>query len=212
MSNIVNANGISIQSLDEILTDLTNGYKNIYGDDANVDPDSPDGQMLNIYALSKKDVLDLIVSVYNNFNPDNAIGRSLDARCAINGIVRRGGTFTFTPIEVTVDRALTLSGLDSGIDDESAKGFAIADSSGNKFYLAQTEVFAVATTVLLSFRAQYSGKVETTPNDITTIVDTVLGVVSVNNPSAASSVGRATGSGSKTSASSPTTTRPSSKR
>ena len=37
MPNQIDSNGIQIQTLQDILNDLTTGFKQIYGDDINVD-------------------------------------------------------------------------------------------------------------------------------------------------------------------------------
>ena len=46
----IDANGFKAESFTEILTRLSNGFKNIYGQDINLDQDSPDGQQLGIQA------------------------------------------------------------------------------------------------------------------------------------------------------------------
>ena len=45
-------------------------------------------------------------------DPDQAQGRVLDQRIAINGLERKGGTYTVTPVNITVDREVSLVGLD----------------------------------------------------------------------------------------------------
>lgn len=187
MPNIIDANGITTQTTAEIVAEVTEGMQGIYGTDINVAPNSPDGQMINIIAQAKSDTLDFITQAYNSFDPDLAIGRQLDQRCAINGVIRKPGTYTLTNVEVTTDRALTLTGL-SEVDAPS-DAFTVSDAAGHLFYLQDTEVIASGGTYTLSFRAADIGAVLTTPNTITTITTITLGVVSVNNPDAATSTG-----------------------
>jgi uncharacterized phage protein gp47/JayE len=159
----------------------------IYGPNINVDPNSPDGQLINIFAQAAVDLEELLAQIYSSFDPDQAIGRVLDARCAINGVVRQAGTYTQQPVTVTVDRAITIAGLDTAPDAP----FTVSDSAGNRFLLVSTYSFGGAGNASLAFRAEKLGPIQTTLNTITTIVSVTLGIVSVNNPLVASQVGTA---------------------
>ncbi len=128
---------------------------------------------------------ELIAAVNAMFDPDQAVGTILDARCSINGVVRKGATYTMQAVSVTVTQALTLAGLDT------SNPFTVADSSGNLFYLVTSYSFGGAGTQSLVFRAAQIGAVLTTIGTITNVVTPQIGVASVNNPLAASSVGLA---------------------
>ena len=117
--------------------------------------------------------------MYTSFDPDQAVGTVLDQRCAIKGIQRKAGTYTYVIVNVTTDRSVTLAGLDQNSAEDS---YTISDSEGNKFVLASTANLLTGTTAL-RFRAYNIGKVEVLPNTITVPVTIILGVVSVNNPS-----------------------------
>jgi len=182
MPNQVTAAGLTVKTIDEIVTFLTDALKAIYGDDINVDPDSPDGQWINTIAQMAVDNLELQVQIYNSFDPDQAPGVILDQRVALNGLMRLGGTFTITPVTVVTDRALSLAGLDAEVDNPDGTGFTVQDDEGNQFILVDSEVIPSAGSYSLAFRAKNPGAVETVPNTITTPVTIVLGVVSVNNP------------------------------
>ena len=191
MPNSIDVNGIQILTLAQIIDQILNGtaqypgYYQIYGADINVGPNTPDGQQINIYAQSAEDILEFIRQVYNSFDPDVAIGRVLDQRCAINGVVRRGATYTQTMIDVTVTGALTLAGLDTN----PTAPFTISDASGNQFQLVTAHSFSGSGTTSLLFQAAVLGAVQTTPNTITQIVTVTLGVSAVNNPAATTVLG-----------------------
>lgn len=181
MSDSFDDNGLQVATRPELVESLTQDYQSIYGDDINVDQSSPDGQTLNIFAQGGVDVRELLMQIYNSFDPDNCSGRVLDSRCAINNIFRKGGTFTTVAIDVTVDRAVTLNGLDDNYNDPNATGYTIQDNAGNQFILVSTQTLQSGTTRVL-FRSKEIGAVQTTLNTITIPVTIVLGVVSVNNP------------------------------
>lgn len=179
MPNTLDENGLQIKSFNEVKEDLTTGFRNIYGNDINVDSNSPDGQLINILAQAVIDLLELIQQVYNSFDPDLAIGTTLDERVALNNIKRKGGTYSYTNIDVTTTASCTLNGLNT-VDAENA--FTVSDNQGNQWVLAATQTPAAAGTYTYSFRAKEIGAVESLPNTITTIVTSVVGVSGVNNP------------------------------
>ena len=117
MPNLIDANGLTVKTLSEIVTQLKADFQSIYGADINLDSDTPDGQMLNIFAQAIIDIEDLLVQIYNGFDPDYAIGKTLDMRAAINGVIRLAGTNTLTNITVVTDRALNLVGYDDYLID-----------------------------------------------------------------------------------------------
>ena len=181
MSDNFDDTGLQVATRPELVEELTQDYQGIYGEDINIDQSSPDGQVINIFAQGGTDIRELLMQTYNSFDPDNCSGRVLDSRCSINNIFRKGGTFTTVPIDVTVDRTVTLEGLDDNYNDPNATGYTIQDAAGNQFILVSTQTLQSGTTRVL-FRAKEIGAVQTTLNTITTPVTIVLGVVSVNNP------------------------------
>lgn len=186
MPNSIDNTGLTLKTNQELVDDVTAKLKLIYGDDISLASNSPDGQLLRIFLQVVTDMLEMVRSVYNSFDPDQASGAILDQRVAINGIARTAGTYTLAPVSVTVDRAMTLYGLD---DTGGNTLFTVADGSGNQFYLQATYVFGAAGTASLTFRAKDVGAVEVLQNTITNLVSIILGVTAVNNPLAATSIG-----------------------
>lgn len=191
MPNTIDQTGLTIKSRAEIIAALLNGEGGyagllaIYGPNINVGPNSPDGALLNILAQVATDQEELIAAVNAAFDPDQATGTILDARCAINGVIRQGATYTYQNVDVTVTQALTLPGLDT------SNPFTVADSNGNQFQLVTSYSFSGAGTTALTFRAAQVGPVLTTIGTITNIVTPQTGVSGVNNSVAASAIGLA---------------------
>lgn len=185
MPNSISATGVTVASQAELVSTLTTGYQTIYGAGINVAADTPDGELINIYAQTQADLGDLLLQVNAMFDPDQAIGVLLDQRCAINGLQRQGGTFTVTNITLVTSTSLNLYGLDQTVQPV----FTVQDNQGNQFQLQETQLGLPPGTSVLAFQAANSGAVLTTPNTITSMVTVVLGVTSVNNPSAATTVG-----------------------
>lgn len=186
MANELTSAGLTISTVTELIATLTTGLQSIYGSDINIDSSSPDGQKINIIAQSMIDLLEFLVLIYNSFDPDTVSGTLQDARFALNGITRQGGTYTYTPVSVTTDRAVSLIGLSD--DPSGSTVFKVSDAS-NEYYLVTTYAFTSADTVSLTFRAVNMGVVTSALNTIQTIKTVTLGVTSVNNPSAITAQG-----------------------
>lgn len=185
MPNSFDGSGLQTLTQNEIVENLTESFKEIYGDDINVESNSPDGQVINIFAQILEDYYEILNQVYASFDPDQAVGTILDQRCAINGIQRKGGTYTYVQIDVETDRSVTLYGLDTNPVEDC---YTISDNEGNQFVLANTSSIQTGVNSL-RFRAVNIGNVEVVPNTITTPITIILGVLSVNNPSGASEIG-----------------------
>lgn len=185
MPNVIDANGLQVATRDELITNYTANYELLYGPDINLDPDTPDGQEMNINAQAVLDLEDLVVQVYNMFDPDLAIGKVLDQRVAINGIQRQAGTFTVTNLTVVTNQALNLYGLDQTVQQV----FTYSDNAGNAWNLIATQLGVAAGTNIFQFQSAVPGAVLTVPNTINVPVTIVLGVVSVNNPTTYTTLG-----------------------
>ena len=134
--------------------------------------------------------MQLIEGIYNQFDPDNAIGIQQDFLYAINNIQRIGATYTYQPIQITTDRALNLDGLDDQANVLDGVGYTVSDNAGNQFVLLDSQTIPSAGTYIYTFRAKALGSTTPQINTITTPVDIVLGVVSINNPSSPTSIGQ----------------------
>lgn len=189
MPDIIDANGLQVKTFTEIRQDLETGLRAIYGNDINLDQNSPDGQLVGIVAQVATDLRELLVQINNSFDPDQALGRLLDERVVINNIERIGGTYTIQPISITTDRTVSLQGLDAAFNDPNGTGYTVQDNSGNRFILVDSETFT-AGTYSRNFRAQQIGQVEVITGTITTPVTVVQGVTAINNPSAALEIGQ----------------------
>lgn len=188
MPNVLDANGLQVASVTEILNNLIIAYQGIYGPDINVGANSPDGQALTILSQAIQDNLQLLLQVYNSFAIDSAFGVILDQRVAMSGITRNQGTFTLAFVSVTTTSALTLPGQDVLLINPAAQVFTVADTAGNQFQLQTSTVFSGAGTQSLAFESVTIGQLQTTPNTIQTIITVTPGITGVNNPTTSSDI------------------------
>lgn len=167
------ADGLTIQTYDEIYAELVAGYQAIYGTDINTDADSPDGQRIGIEAKARLDAQAFALALYNQFDPDLSSGEMLNKIIKLSGITRRAATRSSVDVTITVDRTLTLP-----------DGYAVEDDLGQSWITtAAVPLTDGAHTVTLV--SEDFGAVEADAGTITEPATIVIGVVSVTNPAAA---------------------------
>lgn len=191
MADILNENGLIVDDYNTLLSNVQTDMNKIYAQDGeliNFNSETPDGQMTNIYAQIGSDSRELAQNVYNSFDPDKCSGVVQDSRYALNYLTRKGGTFTIQNIDVTVNQTVTLEGLDGNYNDVNAASYTVSDDAGNLWYLIDTTTLTTGTTSL-PFRSQNYGLLQPVINTITNQVTKVLGVTSVTNSVAPTTLG-----------------------
>jgi len=161
--------GIQVQTFQEIYDELAAGYRSIYGEDINLDPDSPDGQRVAIEAQLVLDAQSFGALEYNQRDPDFALGQSLNSIIKLSGITRRPATRSQVDVSIVTDRPLTLP-----------EDYAVEDDLGQAWTTLNTiDIIAGETTVTLF--AEDFGAVEADPTTVINPVTVVIGVLSVTN-------------------------------
>ena len=178
--NYIGINGLVTQDLESIQTQLMESFKGIYGQEINVEQNSPDGQWINILAQEKKDILDLATTYYNNLDTDRVVGIPQQILYKLNGLTINAYTYSFVYVTVEISQNVTLQGLDDNIENADVTGYTVRDENGNRWILAETQVLAPGTHTL-SFRAAELGGVTALPNTINIMETVIKGVTSVNN-------------------------------
>lgn len=188
MPNSLTTTGLVTATQTELVTNFTTAMQQIYGSDINLASNTPDGQMMMIFIQAVLDLQDLLTTIYNFFDPDQAVGAVLDQRVAINGIQRQAGTFTITNVTVVTSQSVNLYGLDQ-VNTTGNPVYTVQDSAGNQWQLQVTQLGVSAGTAVFAFQAANPGATLTTPNTIIIPVTIVLGVTSVNNPTSYTTLG-----------------------
>lgn len=170
-------NGIEVQTYQEIYDELAAGYRAIYGEDINLDPDSPDGQRVGIEARARLDLQSYGLALYQQLDPDFSIGVALDRLIKLSGIVRRPPARSQVDVTITTDRPLVLP------DD-----YQVEDDLGQVWVTLDEVVLANGANTVTLFSQEF-GAVEADADTITEPVTVVIGVQSVTNDAAAQ-VGR----------------------
>ncbi|HIT91652.1 MAG TPA: hypothetical protein IAD11_01870 [Candidatus Stercorousia faecigallinarum] len=181
--NYFSQTGLVTQSLEEIITEITGKYQGIYGNDINIDQNTPDGQMINLLAQMKKDILDLLVQYNSNIDVDQVQGIAQQILYKLNGLEIKSYTYSYVNVKITTSGPTNLQGLDNNIDNSDGTGYTIQDTNGNRWILANS-VINLNGTDEFPFRAAELGGIQCLPNTVTLPETIVSGVVSVTNPAA----------------------------
>lgn len=184
MADVLDTDGLSLDTYNDILAFIQDTMNEIYavdGDTIDFGSETPDGQFTNILAQISADARQLAAEIYNSFNPDNCQGVVQDQRYALNYITREAGTYAIQDIDITVDRTVTLEGLDANYNEPTATAYTVSDNAGNQWYLISSTTLTTVGTHSLPFRSQNLGFVQPTIGTITNQVTKVLGVTAVNN-------------------------------
>jgi hypothetical protein len=188
MPNSLTSTGLTVFSQSELVADFTSYYQQIYGSSINLASNTPDAQMMVNFIQVILDNANLMMQIYNSFDPDQAVGVALDMRCALNGIQRQAGTYTVTNITLTLSQSVNLYGLDQ-VSTTGNPVYTVSDSAGNQWQLQTTQLGVGPGTVVYAFQAANPGATLTTPNTITVPVTIVLGVTTINNPTTYTTLG-----------------------
>lgn len=120
--------GIVIDNLTAVHQRLTEGFKRIYGDDINLDADSPDGQMVGLFSQEIENINQAIAMVVQMLDPYKATGSWLEQRAMYAGIVRRGADYSYLDdVIITGKRGVTVRKDSVFTDDSNTKWVTLND-------------------------------------------------------------------------------------
>lgn len=136
-------------------------------------------QVLDILTDLVNDSAEIAINNIFNTSLENAEGQALDNLAQLIGLIRFGGTQTIQPVNVTVNRTVSLQG----------GAFKVKDQNQNVFVLVNDAINLTEGTHILSFIAEDVGVIKPILNSVTIIETPLSGVVSVNNTVSATTVG-----------------------
>lgn len=142
---------------------------NAYNPGFDFSPESPDGQLIDIFSFELSQAWSELGLVYNSYNPAVATGQALRNLGLITGISRDSATRSMAEVDLA-GTAQTLV----------PAGSVVADADGNEFYTTISAVLPTSVDVI----AVIAGQIPVPIGSITTIKSTVVGWSSVSQPAA----------------------------
>jgi uncharacterized phage protein gp47/JayE len=172
-SPVIDSTGLHLPLYDDILRDLINSYKNIYGQDVYLGNDSADYQWISVVAKHQFDTMQALQLDYNNRSPLTAVGVALDGLVKQNGMTRKIATYSTCMVVVSgIPQAVIVNGI-------------AQDVSGNDWALPALVTIGVLGTETVSATCKTLGKISALPGSIIKIATPQYGWLSVNNEVAA---------------------------
>lgn len=165
----INENGLLIDEFSTIYNRLADKFKLIYGQDINLEQNSPDGQLLGIITNEIYDLQTLILHIYNSFDPDLAQGVELNKLLKLIAQSRRASTKSIVDITIVANANVTLPA-----------DYTIIDENKNEWVI-NAETTLIAGTNIVSFNAVNFGAIEASANTINDVVTVFPEIASVNN-------------------------------
>ncbi|WP_145576429.1 baseplate J/gp47 family protein [Yersinia mollaretii] len=168
-----NNNGLEIDTFRDLFQTLSDAYKDIYGQDIDLDQESPDGQRVAIEAQARTDIEASLQWLYSQMDPDFNTGDMQQIIAKLHGLYLRPGSRSQRDLNVETDRPVFLY-----------SGYKIRDQSNQVWFVRQNVTIPAGTTTV-TFFAQDFGKVTGLIADTFTQLTPELGVLSITSDAVA---------------------------
>lgn len=160
-------NGLQVDTFRDIFHSLSDAYKGIYGQDIDLDQESPDGQRVAIEAQARTDIEAALQWLYSQMDPDFNTGDMQQIIAKLHGLYLRPGSRSQRDLKVTTDRPVLLY-----------SGYKIRDQA-NQVWFVRQGITVPAGTTTVTFFAQNFGKVTGLISDTFTQLTPELGILSI---------------------------------
>ena len=162
-----NDNGLETNTFRDLFQELSDGYKGIYGQDIDLDQESPDGQRVAIEAQARADMEAALQWLYSQLDPDFNTGDMQQIISKLHGLYLRPGSRSQRDLKVMTDRPVFLY-----------SGYRIRDQANQVWFVRQDVTVPAGTTAVTVF-AQNFGKVTGLVADTFTQITPEPGVLSI---------------------------------
>jgi len=167
----ISSTGFKRKRLNLLLEELNSEVKAIFGDNFNVSPESPDGQINGVVSESNANLWELAEEAYNAFNPKAASGAALSNLVQLNRITRRP--------EVASKATVILSGDQGTVVPE---GSLISASSDITFSTNSSVTIPASGSIQSEVTAVVVGPLQALADTLINIDTPISGWDSVTNP------------------------------
>jgi uncharacterized phage protein gp47/JayE len=169
----IDETGFHYPTYQDIVDDMVNGAKSIFGDDIYLENDSADYQLISIFALKTYDTLQGIAMAYNSRSPVTAVGVGLDGVVKINGIARKPGSRSTADVVIT------------GTPYTQIVNGSVTDANGTVWNLPANVSIPTSGSVTVTATCSEVGPVAASAGELVNINTPTYGWLSVTNPAPA---------------------------
>lgn len=173
MYEYVTDRGVIIPDTQTLNDEVIAEWRDAFGVDLTITPDTPQGVMITAETAAREGVTANNATVANQINPNINGGVFLDGVCALLGLERMRGL-------PTVVQGVVFSGVPGTIIPSGSR--ARNTATGDIYLSNDAYVIEPGGTVAGAMSCDTDGPVELPIGALTTVIDSVLGWESVNNP------------------------------
>ncbi len=166
--------GIEVDTFNEIFLKKQEEYKDIYGQDIDLDQNTPDGQRIGIEADILLDLQSFAGYMYTQIDPDFAEGENLNVLAKIAGITRKPATQSNCEVTITTDKLVTIP-----------LGWEVIDENKNIWKTRRQYQLPSVGDNKITLYAEDFGAISAGENTLINQTVVLEGVVSVTNELAA---------------------------
>ncbi len=167
----INSSGVIVPDTENLQTEVEQDYKDTFGEDLDVTPETPQGRLIELDTRIRSEVLQCAASIANVINPNLSYGMFLDAIAALTGCYRRQATRS----EVMA----TLGGTPG--TTIPANSLATNEDYSKVFVLSQSVMLGEEGTATARFYSQEYGEVQLAAGELNTIKTGVIGWETITN-------------------------------
>lgn len=168
----IDATGIHAPDFAAVLSFFQAAYRGLYGDDVYLGNDSQDGQWVALIATALHDANSETIKVFNSRSPTTAQGEGLSSIVKLNGIRRKGATFSTADIRIVGQAGISITG-------------GLASDGTNQWALPATVTIPDAGEIIVTATCLTLGAIAARAGVISDISTPTFGWQEVTNPAAA---------------------------
>lgn len=171
----INSSGVIVPDTEDIQSEVEQEYKDVFGEDLDVTPETPQGRLIELDTRLRSEVLQCAANIANVINPNLSYGVFLDAIAALTGCIRKQATKSEVSAVLTGTPGTTVP----------ANSLATTVDSSTIWYLSEDVVLGEDGTAVVKFYSQDYGEIPLEAGALNTIKTGVLGWETVRNPAPA---------------------------
>lgn len=162
--------GFRIKNLDTIKTELEDDYRNIFGENIVLTPQSPQGQEVGVWSNTLSILWQELENCYNSSYPSSAVGVQLSLLVLLNGLTRNQATKTVVTATITGTAATFIP------------AGSLAATTSNSIFVTQEDVtIPGGGSIDTEMQAQEFGEIPAAAGTLTVIETPISGWDTIDN-------------------------------
>lgn len=158
--------GIVIDDFATINARLIEKFKQIYGNDVNLDSDTPDGQLLGLFSQELSNIHQAVSFIVQMLDPYQAVGQWLDQRALYAGILRNNASYSYIDEVIFSGTPKTTIPLSS----------VIIDANKNRWVVTEQAILNDLGSARVKVRSKELGDFKINTGDKFTLSTIIIGV------------------------------------